>query len=130
VTEHARVLRLHPAQVFAIGGNQLSIGGLGDRCDRAAMVGEIFHLGGSRAGVGGHRDRAELDTGKPGEHRLDAIVEMDQHEIARLDAAFDQPRSERTDPLMKFAVAPFVRRRVERRPDQKRMVAPRLAAHL
>jgi hypothetical protein len=54
---------------------------------------------------------------------------MDQHELARLDAARDEPGGERADPVVEFAVAPDPRRRVERRPDQERMVAAALAAH-
>jgi hypothetical protein len=59
----------------------------------------------------------------------DAIIQMDQHEFARPDAAPGKAGGERADTLMKFAVTPDPRRRVERRPDQKRMVAPRRRAH-
>ena len=109
--------------------NHFGIGRLGDRGHRAAMAGKIFHFGRRRAGVGGHRDGAEFDAGKPGQHCLDAIVEMDQDIFAGLDAARDEAGGERADPLVKFAVGPAPRRRIERRPDQKRMVAPRLGPH-
>ena len=110
-------------------GDHFGIGRLGDRGNRAAMAGEIFHFGGRRAGVGGDRNGAEFDAGKPGQHRLDAIVEMDQHELAGLDAALGKARGERADPIVKFAVAPDPRRRIERRPDQKRMIAAGFGLH-
>ena len=124
----ARIMRDHrdPAQAAAMGRDQFGISRLGDRGDRAAMAGEIFHLGGRRAGVGGDRDGAEFDAGKPGQHGLDAIVEMDQDIFAGLDAAFDQARGQRADAVVKFAVRPAPRRRLERRPDQERMVAAAL----
>ena len=79
-----------PAQSAAIGRDQLGIGRLGDGGDRAAMAGEIFHFRRRRAGVGGDGNGAEFDAGKPGQNSLDAIVEMNQHIFARLDAAFDE----------------------------------------
>ena len=128
---HACVMRghRHPAQALAVRRDQFGIGRLGDRGDRAAMAGKIFDLGGRRAGVGGDRNGAELDAGEPGQHRLDAIVEMDQHIFARPDAAFGKAGGERADAVMKFAVRPFSRRRIERRPDQERMVLSRLGPH-
>ena len=95
----ARVMRNHrePAQVPAMRRDHLGIGRLGDRGDRAAMTGEIFHLRRRRAGVGGDRDGAEFDAGEPGQHRLDAIVEMDQDVFAGPDAAFDEARGQRAD---------------------------------
>ena len=116
-------------RLAAMRRDHFGIGRLGDRGHRAAMTGEIFHLRRRRAGVGGHRNGAELDAGEPGQHGLDAVVEMDQHIFAGLDAARDEPRGQRADPLVKFAVRPAPRRRVERRPDQERMVAPRLGPH-
>jgi len=71
----------------------------------------------------------ELDTGKPGQHGLDAIVEMDQHIFARLDAAFHKAGGKLADPLVKFTVGPASRRSLERRPDQEWMVAAALGAH-
>ena len=53
--------------------------------------GEIFHFGRRRAGVGGDRDGAEFDTGKPGQQGFDTIIQVDQHEFARLDAALLSP---------------------------------------
>src|SRR6185503_12531622 len=100
-----------------------------DGGDRAAMAGEIFHFRGRRAGVGGDRDRAEFDTGKPGQNSLDAIVEMDQHIFARLDAALDQAGGKRADAFVKLAIGPAPRRTFERRPDQEWMVAAALGAH-
>ena len=93
------------------------------------MAGEIFHFRRRRAGVGGDCNGAEFDTGKPGQNSLDAIVEMDQHIFARLDAALDETGGKRADALMEFAVGPAPRRRLERRPDQERMVAAALGAH-
>ena len=93
------------------------------------MAGEIFQFRRGRAGVGGDRDGAELDAGKPGQDSLDAVVEMDQHIFAGLDAALDQARGQRADTFVKFAVGPAPRRRFERRPDQERVVAAGLAAH-
>ena len=55
-------------------------------------AGEIFHFRRRRAGVGGHRNGAEFDAGKPGQHGLDAIVEMDQDILAGLDAARGKAR--------------------------------------
>jgi hypothetical protein len=101
--------------------DELRIGRLRDRGDRAAMIREIFHFGRRRTGVGRHRDGAELHAGKPGQHRLDAIVEMDEHIFARLDAALREPRGERADPLVKFAITPAPRPGVERCPDQEWM---------
>ena len=116
-----------PAQALAIGRDELGIGRLGDRGDRAAMAGEILDLGRGGAGVGGDRDGAELDTGKPGEQRLDAIVEMDQHVFARLDAALDEAGGEHADALMEFAVGPD-RAGASKAPDQERTrAAPRRA---
>jgi hypothetical protein len=93
------------------------------------MTGEILHFRRRRAGVGGDRDGAEFDAGKPGQNSLDAIVEMDQHIFARLDAAFDEPGGKRADAFVKFAVGPAPRRALERRPDQEWMVAAALGAH-
>ncbi len=93
------------------------------------MAGKIFHFRGRGAGVGGHCDGAELDAGKPGQNSLDAIIQMDQHELARLDAAFGEAGGERADAIVKFAVGPDSRRRIERRPDQERMVPARLGPH-
>ncbi|MGY4628288.1 hypothetical protein ACVWY3_006044 [Bradyrhizobium sp. USDA 4486] len=120
----------HPADVAAIPRDDLRIGRLRDRGDRAAMIGEIFDLGRRRAGVGGDCDGAQLDTGKPGQHRLDAIVEVNEHIFARCHAALRQPRGERADPLVKLAIAPAPRRRIERRPDQERVIATYLRAQL
>ena len=127
----AGVVRNHrePAQVPALRRDHVGVGRLGNRGDRAAMAGEIFHFRRGRAGVGGDRDGTEFDTGEPGQHRLDAIVQMNQDILARLDAAFDQARGQRADPFVEFAVSPIPRRRLERRPDQKRMIFPRLAPH-
>src|SRR5260221_13407373 len=93
------------------------------------MASEICHYRSCRAGVGGDRDGAELDAGKPGEHCLDAVVEMNKHIFAGLDAAFDQACGQRADTVVKFAVGPAPRRRLERRPDQEGMVSATLAAH-
>ena len=93
------------------------------------MVGKIFHLGCRRAGIGRHRDGAELGAGEPGQHGLDTVIEMDQHELAGLDAARRKARRQRADALEELAIIPDPRRRVERRPGQKGMIAPRLAAH-
>ena len=106
------------------------IGWLRDRGHRAAMIGKIFHLRRRRAGVGGHRNGAEFDAGKPGQHGLDAIVEMDQQIFARLDAARRKPGGKRADAVVKFAVTPDPRRRIERRPDQERVIAAGSRAHL
>ncbi len=127
-----RIVRYHrdPAQVLAMRGDDLGISGLGDGGDRAAMVGKILHLRRRRAGVGGDRDGAELDAGEPGQHRLDAVIQMDQYEFARLDAAPAKAGGERADAVVKFAITPCSRRRVERRPDQERMVAADFGAHL
>jgi hypothetical protein len=127
----AGVVRDHrkPAQVPAMRRDRLGIGRLGNCRHRAAMAREIFHLRRRGAGVGGHRDGAELDAGEPRQHRLDAIIEMDQHEFARPDAARLEPRGQRADAVVKLAVSPASRRRIERRPDQKRMVAARLGPH-
>ena len=119
----------NPAQVLAVRGDHLGISGLGDGGDRAAMARKIFHLRGRRAGVGGDRDRAEFDAGEPGQHRLDAVVQMNQHELARLDAAPAKAGGERADAVVKFAIAPCPRRRIERRPDQERMIAADFGAH-
>jgi hypothetical protein len=78
------------------------------------MAGEIFHLRGRRAGIGGNCDGAELDAGKPCQHRLDAIIEMDQDIFTRRDAASGETRGQRADTVVKFAVGPFSRRRIER----------------
>ena len=88
------VVRNHrdPAQVSAMRRDHLGIGGLGDRGNRAAMTGKIFHLRRRGAGVGGDGDGAEFDAGEPGQHRLDAVVEMDQHKFAGLDAARGEAR--------------------------------------
>ena len=77
--------------------DHLGISGLGDRGNRAAVTGKILHLGGRGAGIGGDRDGAEFDTGEPGQHRLDAIVEMDQDILAGLYAAPGEARGERAD---------------------------------
>jgi hypothetical protein len=42
---------------------------------------------------------------------------------------FDQTRGQRADAIVEFAVTPFARGRVERRPDQEGMVAAHLSAH-
>jgi hypothetical protein len=93
------------------------------------MTGKIFHLRRCRAGVGGHRNGAELDAGKPRQHGLDAIVQMDQHEFARPDAARDEACGQRADAFVKFAVSPNPRRRSEWCPDQEWMIAAGLGAH-
>jgi len=54
---------------------------------------------------------------------------MDQQVFARPDAARLEPGSQRADTLVEFTVGPDPRRRFERRPDQKRVVATGLAAH-
>jgi hypothetical protein len=110
-------------------GDRPGIGRLGDRGHRAAMVGKIFHLSGRGAGVGGNRNGAEFDAGEPGQHRLDTIIQMDQQVFARPDATRLEPRGKRADPLVEFTVGPDPRRRLERRPDQKRVIASGLAAH-
>ncbi len=122
----AGVMRDHgqPAQVPAMRRDHLRIGRLRDRSDRAAMIGEILHFRRCRAGVGGHRDGAELDAGEPGEHRLDAVVEMNQDEFTRLDAALGEAGGKRADMGVKFAVGPWSCRCIERRPDQERMLTP------
>jgi hypothetical protein len=119
----------NPAQAAAISRDQLGIAGLGDGGNRAAVTCKIFHLRGRRAGVGGDRDGAEFDAGEPGQHRFHAIVEMDQHIFAGPDAARGEAGGERADPVVEFAVSPDSRRRIERRPDQKRMVAAGFRAH-
>ena len=110
-------------------GDDLGIGRLGDRGHRAAMIGKIFHLRRCGAGVGGDGNGAEFGAGEPGQDSLDAIIQMDQHEFAGLDAACVEPRSQRADALVKFAVIPDPRRRIERRPDQKWMIAAAFSAH-
>jgi len=109
--------------------DHLGIGGLGDRGNRAAVTGEVFHLRRRGAGVGGDGDGAKFDTGEPGQQSLDAIIQMDQHEFARLDAACFEPCGQRADAFVKFAVGPDPRRRIEWRPDQERMIATRLRPH-
>jgi hypothetical protein len=54
---------------------------------------------------------------------------MDQDILAGFDAARDEASGECADPFVKLAVGPTPRRRLERRPDQKRMLAPRLGPH-
>ncbi len=127
----AGVVRDHrdPTQVSAMRCDRLGIGRLGDRGNRAAMLRKIFHLRRRGAGVGGNRNGAEFDAGEPGQHGLDAIIQMDQQVFARPDAACLEPRGQRADALVKFAVSPDPRRRLERRPDQKRVIATGLAAH-
>jgi len=120
----------HPAQVAALRRDHLGIGGLRERGDGAAMVGKIPHFRRRRAGIGGDRDGAEFDAGKPGQQGLDAIVEMDQYEFARFDATRGKSRGQRSDALVEFTVTPAPRRRIERRPDQKRMIAPGSGPHL
>ncbi|MGX1066660.1 hypothetical protein AB7M39_006025 [Bradyrhizobium diazoefficiens] len=128
----ARIVRGHrdPAQIAAVLCKDLGVGRLRDGGNRAAMIRKIFHLGRRRTRVCGHCDGAQLDAGKPGQQRLDAIVQVNEHIFARPDAALRQPRRERADPLVKLAIAPVPRRRVERRPDQEGMSAAHLGAHL
>ncbi len=127
----AGVVRNHrkPAQIPAMRRDHPGIGRLRNRGNRAAVTRKIFHLRRRGAGVGGDGDGAEFDAGEPGQHSLDAVIEMNQDEFARLDAACFEPRGERADAVVKFAVSPDPRRRIERRPDQKRMVAARLGPH-
>jgi hypothetical protein len=94
------------------------------------MPGKIFHFRRRGAGVGGDGDGAEFDAGEPGQHGLDAIVEMDQKIFTRLDAARRKTGRERADTVVKFAVGPDSRRRIERRPDQKGMIAAGSRPHL
>jgi hypothetical protein len=54
---------------------------------------------------------------------------VDQHEFAGLDAARGETRRERADALVKFAVSSAPRRGLERRPDQKRMIAAAFGPH-
>src|SRR6185295_6495810 len=93
------------------------------------MASEIFHFRRRRAGVGGDGNGAEFDAGKPGQNGLDAIVEMDQHIFARLDAALDEAGGKRSDTFVKLAVGPAPREALERRPDQEWMVAAAFGAH-
>lgn len=127
-----RIVRDHgdPFETAAMRCDHLGIGRLRDRSHRATVLREVAHLGGCRARVGRDGERAQLDAGKPGKHRLDAIVEMDQHGIAGLDAALDQPGRQCADTLVKLAIGPAARRCLERRRDQERMIAPGLAAQL
>jgi hypothetical protein len=109
--------------------DHLGIGRLGDGGNRAAVTGKILHLGRRGAGVGGDGDGAEFDAGEPGQHRLDAIVEMDQHVVAGFYAARDETGGECADTIVEFAKTPFAGRGVEWCPDQKRMVAAGFRAH-
>jgi hypothetical protein len=94
------------------------------------MAGEILHLRGGRTGVGRDGDRSQLDAGKPGQQRLDAIIQVNEDVVALPDAALDQASGQRPCTLVKFAVGPFACRQIKRRPDQERMVAPDFRAHL
>ena len=49
--------------------------------------------------------------------------------FARSPMSDEQYRKESSDAVMKFAVRPFSRRRIERRPDQERMLLARLGPH-
>src|SRR5205085_3089328 len=55
---------------------------------------------------------------------------MNEHIFARLHAALGEAGRERADALAKLAIAPVPGGRVERRPDQERMIAAHLSPHL
>ena len=127
----ACVVRYHrdPAQAAAMRRDRLGVSGLGDGGNRAAVARKVFHFRRCGAGVGGDGDGAKFDAGEPGQHRLDAIVEMNQHVVAGSYAARDEACCQRADAVVEFTVTPSTRRGVERCPDQKRMVAAGLGAH-
>src|SRR5205814_9120552 len=100
-----------------------------DRDASIDMTCEILRPRRRRARDSSNGNGAVPATGKPRQVSLDSIVEMDQHIFAGPDAAFDEPRRQRADPLVKLAVGPAPRRRVEWGPDQERVVTPALAAH-
>ena len=54
---------------------------------------------------------------------------MDQEKLARFHAARFEPRRQRADALMEFAVGPGLGRRIEWRPDQERVFAAALRTH-
>ena len=60
---------------------------LRDRGDRAAMVGEIGEFVERRTRIRRDGHGAEISARVPGDQRLKAIVEMDQHIVARPDPA-------------------------------------------
>ena len=97
---------------------------LRDRGDRAAMIGEIGELVERRARIGRDRHGAEIGAGVPGDQRLQAIVEMDQHEIARPNSAFRHAGRKPHDLVVKRAIAQRLSAPLERLPDQERMIAP------
>jgi hypothetical protein len=51
---------------------------------------------------------------------------MDQDALALLHASSRKARRQCTNPIVEFAIRPRSRRRIERRPDEKAMIAPGL----
>jgi hypothetical protein len=75
--------------------------------------------------MGRHRHRAEPGAGIPGQQRFGAVVQVDQYALAAAHAALVQAAGDAADTVVEFSVADALRRAVEGRPDDERMVASR-----
>ena len=119
-----------PAQAFAAARHQLGKSRLGDRRHRADPVGVVAEVVGHGARIGGYRHRADPGAGIPGQQGFGAVVQVNKDEVAGGDTALLQSTRDAAHALQKLPVTPGLARAVERCPDQKRVVAPRLDALL
>src|SRR5262245_10687622 len=111
-----------PTQPAAVMVDQARQRRLGHGRHCPAMIGEVSNLVSRRAGVRRNRDGAELGACIPSEYALQAVLEVDQHKIARLDPALCKSRSQATHGIMEFAIRQCSGGAFERLPDEEGMV--------
>ncbi|MCY1183242.1 hypothetical protein D9M73_238480 [compost metagenome] len=82
-----------------------------------------MHLLRRGAGVGVDRHGAQFTAGSPGDEKLRAVLQVDQHPVALFHSARRERGGDTAYRIMELRVAVGRRRAVEGLPDQQRLVA-------